>query len=72
MPHVRHVCADGRLQVRDALLHPETRERLAAVRRWAEAQRGAPFPPSPVGEDEAAAYAPGGPLYGQLSAPLAE
>ena len=33
-------------QVRDALLHPETLERLQAVRRWVESPNGT-FPPRP-------------------------
>jgi len=37
-------------QVRDALLDPETVERLQAVRRWVE-QPGAPFPPAPLDKD---------------------
>lgn len=55
-------------QVRDALLHPETRERLLAMRRWVEGGPGAPeFPPSPLSPEQTAAMSPSGPLYGNLA-----
>ncbi len=52
--------------MRDALLHPQTRERLEAVRRWAEAQPGAAFPPSPLTPEEQAVAVAGGPIYAKL------
>ncbi|GLI69609.1 hypothetical protein VaNZ11_014276 [Volvox africanus] len=61
----RNTAMEAAERVRDALLHPQTRERLKAVRRWAEDPDGE-FPPPPVTEREAEAMGPDGPLYGRL------
>ncbi|EFJ40530.1 hypothetical protein VOLCADRAFT_121711 [Volvox carteri f. nagariensis] len=65
----RNTALEAAERVRDALLHPHTRERLRAVRRWAEDPEGE-FPPAPVTDREAAAMGPEGPLYGRLALDL--
>ncbi|GLC47538.1 hypothetical protein PLESTB_001403000 [Pleodorina starrii] len=62
----RNTALEAAERVREALLHPHTRERLQAVRRWAEEADGE-FPPPPVTDREAAAMGPDGPLYGRLA-----
>ncbi|PNW85891.1 hypothetical protein CHLRE_03g201100v5 [Chlamydomonas reinhardtii] len=64
----RNTAVEAAERVRDALLHPETRERLLAMRRWVEGGPGAPeFPPSPLSPEQTAAMSPSGPLYGNLA-----
>ncbi|KAG2494742.1 hypothetical protein HYH03_006989 [Edaphochlamys debaryana] len=63
----RNTALEAAERVRDALLHPDTRDRLLAVRRWVEGGRDADFPPAPLAEAEAAALAPEGHLYGRLA-----